>query len=474
MTQGTGSEGLSRSLGTWEDLIYEGERLHTSFLTVVNRFTLRCRAKIEEYHVRNALVKIMQRFPMLRMGVITKLDNGSSQPTKWFAEVEKNVPNLERVATADVDYVAEQELATNFESDKPLWRIKMFPLSEHDDEFEQKFIFSFHHCVIDGASIMRIMQSFLDNLELELRDLAADETGSLPLMPSRDVLFREKMLLTTWDKIRMKVDAVVCDVFRLADDPIAQLMQEYFKPALILKSTTCSVNFHLTQDETKSVISNCKERGLKVNGAITAAATVALRRLLLRHHVIEQLQSISIRTEFYVNLRRTVVPVISDDHIGLHMTHCNLPITVKPGQTFWDIAAACHRDVKKKIRNGVHFSEAKEYNREITDLGLQNYLNLCTSSNKRQMSFYISNMGSWDLKVTPNIATEPLVYFKEMCQVTADPVETCDAPVFAHNVYTINGELFWCMGYSTNVTKQDIAEEYVRLVRESLLEYMAV
>ena len=113
-----------------------------------------------------------------------------------FEEDDNFRLDVELIQTDDWLSVCEDEARKKFSSKSPLWRVKLLnnaqvknaSLSSSSSSriFSNILIFTFHHSIIDGQSIMRFYDQLLDQLHLcsQTLDEHLPTVEPLPMLPS--------------------------------------------------------------------------------------------------------------------------------------------------------------------------------------------------------------------------------------------------------------------------------------------------
>jgi hypothetical protein len=461
-----------RKLGATEALLdYAQERF--GFMVNVNVVFIGCREEISPDQARASIEKLCRRHPVLRCRTI----KGPSKKImdRFLVEDGQYFPKFEVIEDTEWKETFHNELRTKFQEDDGLWRVKMFQPTRvtNDDDNQEKlvypFIFTFNHCSIDGASIMAgVNKNFLSYLEQELSNCAVD-VESLPLLDTRENIFRElhigpmNFCWLLYDMFFGKSDFTEMD-------PIVDSLHDVIRPENAEKATKL-LTFTLDENESRKLISKCKELNVKVNGFMTAAVAMATRELLSRHHLIDERKDVTFRSAFMVNLRRFATGrPIPDEVLGKLNSMVSMeieapPINNRSPKAFANLAERFHTTVHSKINNNDHFRDTKKLDFAAAHFGERLSQVLLEMPGKGHL-FYITNRGAFHLRASDE--DNPKCSFEGTYWATAEHM--VGMSLFTHSLCSVNGRVFWSMAYSSHMVHQTLAEEYIANVKEVILE----
>ena len=156
---------------------------------------------IEEKLLRRALKRVAAKHPMLRSKIVKSSDGVEvddddviSEDLLLFEEDDNFHLDLEVLKLDDWLPVCEEEARKKFSPKAPLWRVKLLNSAEEETTlssasfrvFSNVLIFTFHHAIIDGQSIMRFYDQLLDQLCLcsQTEDEYLPKVTPLSMLPS--------------------------------------------------------------------------------------------------------------------------------------------------------------------------------------------------------------------------------------------------------------------------------------------------
>ena len=306
-------------------MFFEVRQRYNDWIDVNAAFIESVDEPIEEKLLRAALRRVAATHPMLRVNVKAVCEDGTvvEDPEEGdyliFEEKPDLEVNLERITTNDWNAVVEAEFVKGFDSNRPLWRVKL--LDSHFDDvdaakadgvdkrvFKNVLIFSFHHGIIDGLGIMRFYDQLMDELCAISATQTADGSGvddiddyaidlptivSMPMppsapeaLPSRFYRFHSFrrfllyfftklwLLLSFSDRLPMLPHVrASCAFKRLLPDK-KKKQRSKFAPMKLIP-------IRMTKKFSSDLAKACKKNGCKLTGTLDAVAHLALARALV-------------------------------------------------------------------------------------------------------------------------------------------------------------------------------------------------
>ncbi|KAH7685573.1 Alcohol acetyltransferase/N-acetyltransferase protein [Dioscorea alata] len=131
------------------------------------------------------------------------------------------------------------------------------------------------------------------------------------------------------------------------------------------------VRLVVDQDETNRILSACKERGIKLFSAITAAGLIAT--VSSKHLENNQAETYSVVT--LVDCRKYLEPPLHEHNVGFYHSAIMNTHTVHEGEDCWEVAKRCHNA----------FTTATNNKKHLTDIGELNFL-MCKASENPQLT----------------------------------------------------------------------------------------
>ena len=209
-TESRQSATTRRRLGKHEILMNLQSEKRQGTVEVSLIFSLRSETKLHEKHVRQALVLLAKRQPMLRAIITTSpcsLSTASSKKDTFFDIIDGNeIASMIDFKSSEVKARHWQhvwnEVASKQRGTRLLWKGVMLKeefLSEAKC-YANTLIFNFNHCIVDGVSTMKFCQQFLHYLNglAEGSFTSKDDVCSLGLAPSLMDLLTRKRPSSLW------------------------------------------------------------------------------------------------------------------------------------------------------------------------------------------------------------------------------------------------------------------------------------
>ena len=460
---------LSRRLGFFERYFLT-VATDTNVCHISTVLLLNSNVKLDPNHVKKALFMLLQRFPLLRMRVTV---DKFKQPC--FEEME-NPQSLDFQSMVDVnsdDWQYEFEKQINGAPINtrrgPLWRVALLTetceSSGEENLYRNTLLFTFHHVIADALSVFELKKKLIEYLGVLYKGEVID-VESLPFRPpieeaiknfTRPNVFLRFMIVMflTIRKLRVKMlSKSKPDNLYLSTFPSAQRHS--------LARTTCAVPRNLSREQTMAVISCSKRNQCTVHGAITAATHLAMAQILQHNCASDsKIQSpLSINSTYTINIRKKCQPKIESEEFGIYASFDSLAIVVnafpiEEVESFWEFARSCTNKVHHRIDSGKY----QEVFKLLQCVDIPSFWALSCYEVERGLQreiFNLTNLGALSIdeegKSPYNFAGSYLA------------MQTAQASnIFSHNIFTINGRLYWTGAYSPEITTRSQAEEFVDL-----------
>lgn len=436
---------------------------------------------LSQQHVRDALVLLAKRQPMLRAIRITE-ENGD----KYFEikEINEVVAMLD-ITSSDVkssdwkdvwfEYTAKQ-LGNGL-----LWRVVMLQEEFLPDtqNYANTLMFTFNHSITDGVSSVSFCKQFLSYMNELAHGATVDkEVPSFAMQPYfHDAIAHQrawhtalKFLLTYCGLrpiLRFVMKKLISRQFRTMK---CNPYYAQFPPALDVSSFAGPMRLNtkvFTERETKNILQACKVNRCTVTGALTAAANLAFCELI--RGGLKENEAPKIQWEFAINAKRFCDPKPSDEYIGYYVYMCEELFMDyrKPGASadFWKLAQETTAEIRDNVKaEGYVVKEALLFKlltpKEGFDLVDRETLVRISSCN------LVSSMGSFDFG-----ADEQQRYQLNECFVN---VVGHGYPVtFSHHNHTINGKMGWQISYDASRVQIQHAERFANLCFGRFIEIAA-
>ena len=463
---------LSRRLGFFERYFLT-VATDTNVCYINTVLLLNSNVKLDPDHVRKALLMLLQRFPLLRMRVTV---DEVKQPC---LEEMENPQMLDFRSMVDVNsndwlYAFEKQInGAPFNTLRgPLWRVTLLTEAtessgEGNLSYKNTLLFTFHHVIADALSVFELKRKLIEYLGALYKGEVID-VKSLPFrspveeamknFTGPNVLLRFMIVMVlTIRKLRFKMfSKTKPDNLYLSTFPPAQSHH------CSVARTTYAVPRNLSREETMAVISCSKRNECTVHGAITAATHLAMAKILQQNSASDsKIQSpLSITSTYTVNLRKECQPKIERDELGLYMSFDRLQIevnafTIEEVESFWEFARSCTKEVHDRIDSGKHTQGLKVFQCvDIPSFWAQSCYEV-----ERGLApeiFNLTNLGALSIDKE---GKSPYKFAGSYLAVQT--AQICN--IFSHNIFTINGRLYWTEEYSPEIATRSQAEEFVDL-----------
>ena len=224
---------------------------------------------------------------------------------------------------------------------------------------------------------------------------------------------------------------------------------------------TCAVPRNLSREETMAVISCSKRNECTVHGAITAATHLAMAKIQ---------SPLSINSTYTVNSRKDCQPKIESEEFGLYVSVDSLQIAVnafpiEEVESFWEFARSCTNKVHDRINSGKH----QDVFKLLQCVDIPSAWALWCYEIERGLQREIFNLTNLGALSIDEEGKSPYKFAGSYLAVQT--AQLCY--IFCHNMFTINGRLYWTEEYSPEITTKSQAEEFVDLSLRILMSACA-
>ncbi|XP_070564992.1 uncharacterized protein [Ptychodera flava] len=462
----------ARKLGPFESILYE---LNTNTMEINCYMAfVESRTPLTLDLLEQAASVLQRRHPQFQVRVLEDEDaNGRSY---YFVPMEDLVVDVDEVETECWEDVHAMETKTplNF-SRGPLWRMRLLRSKDknmsEDGLYKNIVATTFSHAIVDGNCIMRVLNELMDILSA-LSNGDDIDTSSYPRLPSVEELVNIEEY-PWWKKIIAKSLFKISKLFksRKVNPYIERFQTEISRNPSVVKETR-ALSIEFTEDEVKKLRNICRQHGATVNGATTAAASIAICKIMQGGKLSRDQK---IPTSLAVNMRKYCTPQPDPNKsVGLYISGMKQEIKVsKNGDSsaeFWELAAKCTKETRYKCRNngkeGRNFLQLISFFIKVLKLSLLDALAddiVDEQTGRSEELFLMSNLG--DLSYFTKSAPREFELVKRVSACSGFKWE----PTFAHYIATLHGKMFWSLAYHTNVCTKSQAQEYADTIEEVLM-----
>ncbi len=467
----------SRSLGIWEsmwtlahDLAGIGNRSNIIFI--------QSRNKLNESDVREAAQRIACYHPLLNVTI----DN-SNKFNLRFVPGEKTQLPVEVSHTEKWEDLLECAVLKmyNYKSEA-LWKLWFLPNAKYTDlqdkenneissyPYECACIFSFHHAIVDGRSDLRIAGRFLSYLDDSINGLPNTSKPFSMLPPIEhfmDSFFKESLM----DQIRFMLLGTVSHIPGFAAILVKWLTEKNtfitacgseIQKNPSIKPCTHILPLEFSCEETAALVAACRKHHTAVQGAVQAAASVAIATII-NHGILKGVTKIKVNVP--INLRHILG--VPDDYAGVYSSEIQWDQTTIPVHSkadFWKLANNITKTIECKVRFGEMYEDIKE-------MGL--FISMLMNSSSPLSNLFHDPSHRMECVLTVSARNCTFLEQDDSSNVKLRALFSCDGEheggsVFVNNIVTFGGQLFWSVNYSNTVLSEVTAKDYIKKIKDTL------
>ena len=455
---------LCRPVGPLEKgLINDLDKRHIPMIVVLLR--LKSKVHLDPEKVRQALVLLAKRYPLLRMK-ISKVSRNGEPVTAYFTEVEHpskiNFKVVNDFNGDELESAFEREFETPLDlSFGPLWRAVLLDEIHVDgakETFKNAIIFSFLHVITDGRSITVLLEEFFRYLTMVCEGRAVLVT-SMPFRPSTGVLMQHRCRPSLLERVLFKATSWMSNIKTVLKIPRPENLYLARYPPVSIRDpaapdTTSVVYREYSLEETQGLIKACKMFKCSVHGAITAALHMAMAKIIHKGKPETSIDPVYLKSSCSVDIRKECRPEIESNEVVLCVSSFRTVIKVSPwNKDFWKFAQHCARQVQWAFFTGQHHKFLR-----------QCHLNQTAGEQERTAPrnlqdprvFNLSNLGrqEWKAAENGNYRLDGIA-----SAVTLRP----SGLVFGFTCGTTNGKLRFTNSYNKRVVSREQAVEFLEL-----------
>ncbi len=295
--------------------------MYVDALTTVNCvFVVKIRGIIKEENVRNALVKLQKKHPLLQVK-ISEDKNGRPCFVSYDSVQEIPVRVIERQSETDWETISKQEWAIPFPLEQgPLMRVILLKSGEVSD-----LILVCPHCICDGATFVALMRETLELIDCPAKEIATSAVfNSITDLTPGHLAFgwKEKLKFTFFSKL-----AILYFLFRK-------------KPVPIQSGTPYVLHSKINESLASKITTKCKLENTSVHAVLCIAYLKAFKSV----------QGTKAKGEVIcpVDIRR-LIPEIKEDTMFAFAPIVRLPLSKENSTDFWHEARNFKEELSRKI-----------------------------------------------------------------------------------------------------------------------------
>ena len=452
-------------------------------LLIGDAVVFRSKSQIQASVLKRAMELLMKRHPLLRMCI------RKNQDGEYCLQKMENVHlDLCQLDSEDWRNVMEESLLEKFDSENgPLWRVTFLPNAKYEPQtlsdisdvtshpHEYICIFNFHHAIIDGMSRYNLIGEFTTYVS-KLNNNEEPKVTSMAMLPPLDFYLGKCVTLKWYHHFMKLVLELLCIIPRFpafaisamskmsGGNPFTRKFGVEIERNPQIQPRTKIIPVEFTKDETSCLLKKCKEFHTTVQGAVQIAAGVAM---------VTMMEEQECEVEFFVtiNARPFLKSSVSNDYVGSYISaiSCNNMVCVSPiGNKFWIMARNASEDLHARLRKNEHIESMMKFTycfpSAFVRAMVEKEKNKDEKSGQRTKHLIVfTNLGNCKfLDGSP----DDDVILQARFNCTAEHQQ---GAVFANNLATFNGKLFWTFVYYSNITSDETAQKCVGLVKATIL-----
>ena len=415
----------NRALSPFEQNLEILNRHGSSHVVTISRIT----GPLSEEIVRQALDLVQHRHPHLNSHIVGSL-NKLYFENKQTQKIPLRVVN--KFHNEHWQEVVREEINEKIDSSKLLLRSVLVHVENENST--SYLLTAVHHAVTDGLSGIRLHSEILTYCKSLASGKQITQIPILPALPPVEALLPKSM-----KGFRGSINSMLC-LLRLT------LQQRWIQPATLgfekhvpieLRSSGI-VHRRLDEKLTQKLVNFCRNEKTTVQGALCAAMLLAAARR------IKSLKRTDVRLscQSYIDLRKRLKPVISDENMCVLSSAITSFHTVKANTSFWELA----RDVTQQLKAGLEGNDIFSFvlmSRKMINSAL-------AQSHEVPLTVGLSNVGRVNI---------PQVYgpFK-LEEISYVPAQSAIGGVFTAAVATFEEKMLLNFFFSEPSISQDTME----------------
>lgn len=466
-------DGVLRPLGFMENGVATAHTYGSS--NIVYALRMFSSQPLNGSQVKDALRLIQTKIQNLR-ACIKKIDG-----VRYFAEMSKSRVLFEERHHDDWMEEYETQLQAIFDVEEgPLWSAVFLTMPEANRRLDaadsssnysladehladpehrhlSMLVLTFCHAISDGASNAVFCNMLLSTLNCLIEGDPVPEEANIPLqVPLEDMELKGRPYLTL-----RQISSTIGHLWSLAFPPTNQYLSCFSTPSVPRQTRMRTYSLVLSRCETARLVAVCRQNGVSVHAAFTAAASVALFRIVTRLRTqkrLPRLQAFNIGSGHVVNFRRYMLPRNQNAYgcyMGFFETHVEIAEEVESKAAFWDLVRTVLRQMNEKL------------NKEQQPVVYCKLMQKCLSTERwihRQHTkrlphvshyFGTSNMGDLDRIFNANGKHVEVTRLVRTTNIGHDL-----GMVYAHMFHTLRGRLMYNLDYLVSVVTEQQAKQY--------------
>ena len=327
---------MNRTLGANERIVWLSSEAGGLNFSIMLRFS----GPLTEHMVRKALDLLTSHHPFLRV----RIELQESQPV-FTSENVPEIPLRVHIRHSDDQWYteAEKEINNPFPwSEGPLMRAILLKGTDIND-----ILLTFHHVIGDGTSSIYLIRDFLDLLGNVTE--GKDTVQSLPERPPMEDLLPEsacglKGLIKTVKLLNKQVQTILIQRPKKLARDTAPLHTRHAR----------NIHGMLSEKETESLVTTCREESTTVHGALCASILKATGDQISSMNPGGNSKPVTVTCLSPVDIRRFLDPPLGEE-IGFYASMVITTDRIDSKTQFWDLARSVRKAVHQSIKSGEPF-----------------------------------------------------------------------------------------------------------------------
>jgi NRPS condensation-like uncharacterized protein len=419
-----------------------------------NVVTASCiKGPLREELVRQALDLVQRRHPRLNSRIVGALDNLRFE-TEGTQKIPLRVVN--KFYNEQWQDVVVEEMNEKIESSKVLIRAVLVHI--HSESNTSYLLTTIHHAITDALSGIRLHSELLTSCNSLASGEQITHVSSLPVLPSIEELLPESMKGFR-GAMKSALFLLRLTLQHLWNQP-KTLDVEKDVP---LEFRRCGmVHRQLDKNLTQHFVELCRHEKTTIQGALSAAMMlVAAKEIVTKNKT-----NVCVSCETYIDLRRRIKPVISDENLSLmassvtsfHTIRTKTSMTsfhtLQSRTSFWALARDVKQKLEAELKRGTIFSVVL-MSRKIIESAL-------SQPNKVPLTVALTNVGQVNIPKNYGLfQLEEISYY---------PAQAAFGGVFTAAVATFEGKMTLNFMFSEPSISRETMETLVNSVVSSIID----
>jgi hypothetical protein len=293
----------------------------------------RIKGPLSEEILSQSLDMVQCRHPRLNSHIV-RSKNSLYFQTEGTAKIALRVVN--KLNNEQWTEVVDEEMNEKIDSSQCLMRVVLIHL--FNEKHISYLISTVHHAIADALSCIQLHSEILTYSQKIISDEVINSVTLSPLPPIEEIIPEltkglKGNINSTLFMLRLGFQKVWYQPKTLGFENYAPIAQR-----------RCNIaHRQLDPDLTQKFVNLCRQKNTTVHSALCAAMMFTVARKITQGHK----KDIQVSCLSYLDLRRRLKPIISDEHLAVLAASIMEFHTIKANTSFWELA----RNVKQKLEN---------------------------------------------------------------------------------------------------------------------------